>query len=142
MIVPPMKDDLKLMSIGFFLETSSEPVMSDSDRRLHRPGDRVGGVDPGRHLDEHVHRPRSVEGVGQEEGLAHQVQAGGHHQLGRLEALDARPPGGHRRHRRADLVEGHQRHQPLVVAGDQAQAGRGHDAQGALAPPHSNDDRS
>jgi ATP-binding protein involved in chromosome partitioning len=27
MIVPPVKDDLKLMSIGFFLETSSEPVM-------------------------------------------------------------------------------------------------------------------
>ena len=27
MIVPPVKDDLKLMSIGFFLETSNEPVM-------------------------------------------------------------------------------------------------------------------
>jgi ATP-binding protein involved in chromosome partitioning len=27
MIVPPVKGDLKLMSIGFFLETSSEPVM-------------------------------------------------------------------------------------------------------------------
>ena len=27
LIVPPVKDDLKLMSIGFFLETSSEPVM-------------------------------------------------------------------------------------------------------------------
>src|SRR5262249_59360368 len=27
MIVPPVKDELKLMSIGFFLETSSEPVM-------------------------------------------------------------------------------------------------------------------
>jgi len=27
MIVPPVKDDLKLMSIGFFLESSSEPVM-------------------------------------------------------------------------------------------------------------------
>src|SRR5438067_11402815 len=27
LIVPPVKDDLKLMSIGFFLETGSEPVM-------------------------------------------------------------------------------------------------------------------
>jgi ATP-binding protein involved in chromosome partitioning len=27
MIVPPVKDDLKLMSIGFFLESSNEPVM-------------------------------------------------------------------------------------------------------------------
>ncbi|HEY8108069.1 MAG TPA: P-loop NTPase, partial [Gaiellaceae bacterium] len=27
LIVPPVKDDLKLMSIGFFLETSNEPVM-------------------------------------------------------------------------------------------------------------------
>ena len=27
LIVPPVKDDLKLMSIGFFLESSSEPVM-------------------------------------------------------------------------------------------------------------------
>jgi ATP-binding protein involved in chromosome partitioning len=27
MIVPPVKNDLKLMSIGFFLETSNEPVM-------------------------------------------------------------------------------------------------------------------
>ena len=27
MIVPPVKDGLKLMSIGFFLETSNEPVM-------------------------------------------------------------------------------------------------------------------
>src|SRR6478609_886548 len=27
LIVPPVKDDLKLMSIGFFLETTSEPVM-------------------------------------------------------------------------------------------------------------------
>jgi ATP-binding protein involved in chromosome partitioning len=27
LIVPPVKDDLKLMSIGFFLESSNEPVM-------------------------------------------------------------------------------------------------------------------
>jgi ATP-binding protein involved in chromosome partitioning len=27
MIIPPVKDGLKLMSIGFFLETSNEPVM-------------------------------------------------------------------------------------------------------------------